>query len=400
MTRESSQDTRRRERLDVGLYRRVTKAGETRYDVAVWRGGRQQLGALRKGTTEAQARKAALRARAAASEGSAPLATAMRFSDLAAEYLVHAEARTKIVGKGRMSATTVQTYRSRLAMYVAPTLGRRKLSQLGRGDVLRVLDACHAEGFSDWTTHGVLVAFRACLRYARERDYMTADPFASVPQDRLPAQRARSETRALRPNEVGLVLDRLARKKPEALARREFALGSLLADAGLRVSESLGLTWADVSLSEGVLDVRGQLAPLRAGESPAIVPPKSRRSYRTVPLLPRLQAALEALYAGEDDAEFVLRTRRGTPLSQRNAGRSIEKAGDEAGLGRVTPHVLRRSYGTALSEAHEVSPASAANMMGHSLEVFHGSYVKAHRDELERERAREALVRLGLGVVA
>jgi len=37
-------------------------------------------------------------------------------------------------------------------------------------------------------------------------------------------------------------------------------------------------------------------------------------------------------------------------------------------------------------------------MLGHSLDVFHGSYVKAHRDELERETAREALVRLGLGV--
>jgi hypothetical protein len=73
--------------------------------------------------------------------------------------------------------------------------------------------------------------------------------------------------------------------------------------------------------------VRGQLAPLKAAGAPAIVPPKSQRGYRTVPLLFRLQEALEALYAGEDDAAFVLRTRRGAPLSQRNAGRSIEKAG-------------------------------------------------------------------------
>ena len=90
-------------------------------------------------------------------------------------------------------------------------------------------------------------------------------------------------------------------------------LGSLLVDAGLRASEALGLTWGDVALVEGVLHVRGQLAPLRAGEAPRIVPPKSSRGGRTVPLLPRLQDALEALYAGEDDSAFVLRTRRGTP---------------------------------------------------------------------------------------
>ena len=118
---------------------------------------------------------------------------------------------------------------------------------------------------------------------------------------------------------------------------------------------------------------------------------------RTVPLLPRLQEALELLYAGEDDAEFVLRTRRGTPLSRHNAGRSIREAGVSARLGHVTPHVLRRTTGTALSEAR-VPEAAAAAIMGHSLEVFHGTYVKAHRDALERDRARDALVELGLGV--
>jgi integrase len=118
---------------------------------------------------------------------------------------------------------------------------------------------------------------------------------------------------------------------------------------------------------------------------------------RTIPLLPRLQEALEALYAGEEDVAFVLRTRRGTPLSQHNAARTIREAGERAKLGHVTPHVLRRTTGTALSEAR-VPAAAAAAMMGHSLEVFQGTYVKAHRDALERDRAREALVELGLGV--
>ena len=126
--------------------------------------------------------------------------------------------------------------------------------------------------------------------------------------------------------------------------------------------------------------------------------PKSGRGLRVVPLLPRLQKALEGLYGGEDDSAFVLRTRRGTPLSRHNAARSIREAGERAKLGHVTPHVLRRTTGTARSEAR-VPEAAAAAMMGHSLEVFHGTYVKAHRDALERDRARDALVELGLGVV-
>jgi hypothetical protein len=36
--------------------------------------------------------------------------------------------------------------------------------------------------------------------------------------------------------------------------------------------------------------------------------------------------------------------------------------------------------------------------MGHSPEVFQRTYVKPHRDARERERIREALLRIGLGV--
>ena len=117
-----------------------------------------------------------------------------------------------------------------------------------------------------------------------------------------------------------------------------------------------------------------------------------------MPLTPRLQAALETLYAGEPDAAFVLRTRRGTPLSRHNAFRSICEAGKRAKLGDdVTPHVLRRTMGTALSDAG-VPVASAAAILGHSVEVNHGTYVKARRDA-ERDAARAALVAHGLGVI-
>jgi integrase len=402
MTAQSSHDSRRRERLDVGLYVRTTSRGEKRYDVAVWQGGRQQIRALPRGTSEREARKATLRARAAASTGTAPMGSAIRLEAVIDEYLEHAEGRTKIVGKGRISETTVRTYRTRLRDYVRPAIGRRKLSELGKGDVLRVVDRCHDAALSEWATHGVLTALRAVLRFARERDLMSADPFASVPRDRLPAQRSQSETRALRPEDATLLLAHLRTPPDKGIesarrARRDYVLGCLLVDAGLRVSETCGLTWDDISLSDGLLHVRGQLAPLKVGETPQIVPPKSTRGLRTVPLLPRLQEALEALYAGEDDAAFVLRTRRGTPLSRHNAARTIREAGQDAQLGHVTPHVLRRTTGTALSEAR-VPEAAAAAMMGHAVEVFHGTYVKAHRDALERDRAREALVELGLGV--
>ncbi len=334
MTDSSSQNTRRRTRLDTGLYRRVTSTGETRYDVAVWQGGRQTLRALPPGTTERQARAEALKARATVANGGAPLGSAVRLDTVVNEYLDAAEHRTQITGKGKMSETTVTTYRTRLRDYVRPTIGNRKLSQLGRADVLKVVDRCHEASLSEWATHGVLTALRAVLRFAREADYMAHDPFASVPRHRLPAQKSCKETRALRPEDAALLI-------AELRGPRDVALGCLLVDAGLRVSEALGLTWADVSLTEGVLKVRQQLARTKAGEAARLVPTKSSRGIRTIPMLPRLQAALEQLYGGEDDAELVLRTRRGTALSRHNAARSIREA---ARAGDVRP---RHAAGSA-----------------------------------------------------
>jgi hypothetical protein len=58
------------------------------------------------------------------------------------------------------------------------------------------------------------------------------------------------------------------------------------------------------------------------------------------------------------------------PLTRDHAASSIREAGERAKLGQVTPHVLRRTTGTALSEAR-VPEAAVAAIMGHSLEVFH-----------------------------
>jgi hypothetical protein len=44
-----------------------------------------------------------------------------------------------------------------------------------------------------------------------------------------------------------------------------------------------------------------------------------------------------------------------------------------------------------------VPVATAAAILGHSVQVNHRAYVKAHGDALERDRAREALVAVGLG---
>src|SRR6266540_3977952 len=99
----------------------------------------------------------------------------------------------------------------------------------------------------------------------------------------------------------------------------------------------------------------------------------------TAVLFPALERVLVDQLATEQtagrgrDRDFVLCTRTGRPLSQRNLGRAVTDAGEAAGLGHVTPHTLRRSF-ASLAARRGVDPVQAARMTGHSLDVWTRHY--------------------------
>jgi integrase len=80
----------------------------------------------------------------------------------------------------------------------------------------------------------------------------------------------------------------------------------------------------------------------------------------------------------------VLATRSGLPQAQTHLADAVERAGSSAGLPRVTPHDLRRSY-CSLAARRGVDPVQAAAMTGHALDTWTrhcaGDYGKAQRDE-------------------
>jgi integrase len=96
----------------------------------------------------------------------------------------------------------------------------------------------------------------------------------------------------------------------------------VMAHSGLRVSELAGLTWADIDLVDRVVRVDRQLAPLRRGEEPRRVRPKSRASVREVPLLDRVYEALVAQLRDEQakglgsESDYVFTSLTGRPLGR------------------------------------------------------------------------------------
>jgi hypothetical protein len=75
-------------------------------------------------------------------------------------------------------------------------------------------------------------------------------------------------------------------------------------------------------------------------------------------------------------------------MHQRNvAVRGVEAAARDAGLGKVTPHDLRRSL-CSLSGRRGVDPVEAAQITGHSLAVWTRHYARSFGEGSARRGAR------------
>jgi integrase len=167
---------------------------------------------------------------------------------------------------------------------------------------------------------------------------------------------------------------------------------------GLRQSELLGLTWADVDLDAGIVRVRRQLDRGGGGYSE----PKTPRAKRDVVLMPSLVTVLRehklaSVYSGPADPVFATRT--GRPLYYRNLIRALRLALAKAGLEsdgrpRLRFHDLRHTYASLLI-AQGLNIAFIANQLGHAspaftLHVYGGLFDRAEHASRARDRLEAA----------
>ena len=122
------------------------------------------------------------------------------------------------------------------------------------------------------------------------------------------------------------------------IAARDGAVVTLLYGCGLRISEALGLTWADSPLPE-VLRIVG-----KGGKE------------RIVPVIPAAREAVAgyvaALPFAFEPQDALFRGARGGPLGPRIVQKVMERTRMQMGLpATATPHALRHSFATHLLSA-------------------------------------------------
>ena len=139
-------------------------------------------------------------------------------------------------------------------------------------------------------------------------------------------------------------------------------------------SEVLGLRWQDVDLNRDVLHVRQGLHWLEGRLQ--FLPPKTRRSRRTVPLPSLCVDALREHRARQDkerveslhpwpDLGLVFVTTVGTPIDPNNFSRTFARWCREAGVPAVRLHDLRHTCVSMLLTLG-VNPRVVMEIVGHA----------------------------------
>jgi integrase/recombinase XerD len=252
------------------------------------------------------------------------------------------------------------------------------LARCGREELFRYLGERGAKGGATGTGYKarsnarLLSTLRHFYRAMVRDGRLGADPTVLLDAPKLP----RSLPKALAESEIEGLL-RAPADTP--LGMRDRAMLELMYASGLRVSELVGITAAQVNLRQGVLRVIGK------GNKERLVPLGDEAAHWLTRYVGEARPAL--LKGGHSDALFV--SNRRAAMTRQMFWTLVKKHARTAGIPekRISPHVLRHSFATHLLN-HGADLRALQLMLGHSSLSTTQIYTLVAKEGLKRLHER------------
>ena len=282
----------------------------------------------------------------------------------------------------RVRPETWQDRRRNLAHHVVPRIGEIRLQDLAAPHLNRLYAALLEEGRIDGTgglsptsvrrIHSML---RKALNDAVRWGLLSRNvsELADPPPAKLATAARRRSMRTWSAEELRTFL---AGTEDDPL----HAMWLVAATTGVRRSELLGLSWADLDLEAATLTVRATVLPDAEGEYHLIEDQKSDLAARTIHLDVRTVDALRAhrllidqvrdqVGAGWRDHGLVFPREDGRWWNPPAISLAFRRAMRRVGVPRIRFHDLRHTHATLLLRAG-VNPKVVSERLGHSSVAF------------------------------
>lgn len=273
-----------------------------------------------------------------------------------------------------LSRNTLESYRRDLNKF-ADWLAKRRgygLQAATHADIQDFLAFLYRQKTKTTSTSRAISSLKRLFRYLLRQNKITADPTLLIATPKLP----RSLPKSLTEEDVEMLL--YAPDVDTPLGMRDRTMLEVLYASGLRVSELVGLSVAQVSLDMGVARVMGK------GSKERLVP----LGEEALDWVKRyLAEARPALLAGKlSDALFV--TQRGAAMTRQMFWYLIKKYAKEGGLHKpLSPHTLRHAFATHLLN-HGADLRVVQMLLGHSDISTTQIYTHVARERLKALHAK------------
>lgn len=259
---------------------------------------------------------------------------------------------------------TLDQYSGAIRLHLNPDLGQIKLRDL-RADHLQVYVAHKLTSLASRTVQIHVGLLRHALADAVRWRVVSRNVAMDVTMPRS----LKTEMRVWSPGQVRLFMSAVAGDRREALYR-------VALSCGLRLGELLGLSWDDVDLEAGRLQVRRIIQRVGKGSGLIVGEPKTAKGRRSIALPATVVDSLrhwkvrqleERLIAGRRwrDSGYVFTSEIGTASEPRRVQQGFTLKVGVSGVPRIRFHDLRHSCATLLL-GEGIHPKVVQEMLGHS----------------------------------
>jgi len=291
----------------------------------------------------------------------------VRFADYAREWLTTYQGRTA----NGIRPETLADYRFDLERDAIPFFGTMQMTAIEPRDLKRFAALLAARGLKPNSVRNALAPVRVLFATAYEDGLIRNNPAAGLRiAQRVPGQ-PEQQTKALSEDELRSFLD--------ALPDDWRLFFEFLAHTGLRISEAVALTWADIDLDKNRINVHRRLYRGRFDT------PKSRYGRRTVPLSAGIAESLTRLRLRHTAADTapLFPSKIGSHLDPAKVfSRVLKPAAHTAGVRWAGFHTLRHTCATMLFR-HGLNAKQVQIWLGHHSPAFTlATYVHLVPDDL------------------